>query len=117
MRDLKIIVPKDKQNADWSMDIDVINGYPTLVPYERNTQDQRAVLSAYTVKGTIPGMPTEGVDWSLLYMQNASILNIDNEIKQNIQKNAAVVGTATQTYMPIYSQDDKGIHVGIYQSS
>lgn len=116
MRDLKIIVPNDRQNSGWNMDIDVVNGYPVFVPYERNTQDQRAALSAYTVKGTIPGRPDSGVDWTQLYAQNATVLDIDNAIKQNIQSNAGVPGTATQAYLPVYTKDDSGIHVVIYQS-
>lgn len=117
MRDLKIIVPEDRKTSDWNMDIDVIDGYPTLLSYERNTQDQRAALAAYTVMGTIPGMPNVGVDWSLLYNQGATIIDLDNSIKQAIQEKAAVVGTANQNYMPIYTKDDEGIHVAIYQSS
>lgn len=117
MRDLKIIVPEDRDAAGWSMDIDIIDGYPTLLEYERQTQDQRAALATYTVKGTIPGKPDVGVDWSLLYNQGATVIDIDNEIKQNIQTKAAVVGTATQSYIPIYTKDDSGVHVAIYQAS
>ena len=117
MRDLKIIVPEDRTTSSWNMDIDVIDGVPTYLPYERNTQDQRAALAAYTVKGTIPGLPNAGVDWSLLYNQGATVVDIDNSIKQNIQNNAAVVGTASQSYKPIYTKDDDGIHVAIYQTS
>ena len=117
MRDLKIIVPADRDTAGWNMDIDIIDGFPTLLDFERNTQDQRAALAAYTVKGTIPGKSDVGVDWSLLYNQGATVIDIDNEIKQNIQDRAAVIGTATQTYIPIYTKDDSGIHVAIYQSS
>lgn len=117
MRDLKIIVPEDRDLVDWGMDIDIIDGYPTFLEYERQTQDQRAALAAYTVKGTIPGKPDIGVDWSLLYNQGATIIDIDNEIKQNIQEKAAVVGTATQDYIPIYTKDNSGIHVAIYQAS
>lgn len=117
MRDLKLIVPPDPDNSGWNLDIDIIDGFPTLLEYERNTQDQRAALAAYTVKGTIPGMPDVGVDWSLLYNQGATVIDIDNEIKQNIQSKAAVAGTATQTYLPIYTKDDNGIHVAIYQAS
>lgn len=117
MRDIKIIVPEDRTKAGWNMDIDVINGYPVFLDYERNTQDQRAALAAYTVKGSIPGKPNVGVDWSLLYNQGATIVDIDNEIKRNIQEKASVVGTATQAYIPIYTKDDDGIHVAVYQSS
>lgn len=117
MRDLKIIVPTDPAKETWNMDIDVVNGVPSLMDYPRNTQDQRAAISAYMVKGTIPGKPNTGIDWSLLYMQNATILDVDNAIKRNIQNNAGTPGTATQVYMPVYTKDEKGIHVAVYQSS
>jgi len=69
------------------------------------------------VKGTIPGMPDTGVDWAQLYQQNTTILNIDNDIKQNIQNYAGTPDSATQSYTPVYTQDEKGIHAVIYQSS
>lgn len=117
MRDLKIIVPDDRDTASWNMDIDVVDGFPSFVDMERNTQDQRAALAAYTVKGTIPGMKDIGVDWTLLYNQGATIIDVDNEIKRSIQEHAAIPGTATQTYIPIYTKDESGVHVAIYQSS
>ena len=117
MRDLKIIVPEDRDRAGWNMDIDIIQGVPTLLEYERNTQDQRAALAAYTVKGTIPGKPDVGVDWSLLYNQGATVIDLDNSIKKAIQEKASVIGTANQNYIPIYTKDSEGIHVAIYQSS
>ena len=117
MRDFKLIVPEDPTKVSWNLDIDIIQGQPALLPYARNNQDQRASLSAYMVKGSIPGMPDTGVEWAQLYNQNATILNIDNSIKQNIQQYAGTPGTATQNYVPIYTKDDDGIHVVVYQSS
>lgn len=116
MRDFKIIVPRDRTKENWNMDIDIIDGYPVFVQTPRNTQDQRAALAAYAVKGTIPGKADAGIDWSLLYNQNATVLDIDNAIKQNIQKDAGVPSTASQSYLPIYTKDESGIHVVIYQS-
>lgn len=117
MRDLYLHVPGNPEETSWNMDIDVIDGFPRLVPAERNTQDQRAALATYTVKGTIPGKADEGIDWGLLYNQGATILDIDNSIKQNIQQKAAIPGTATQTYIPIYTKDESGMHAVIYQAS
>ena len=116
MRDVRLIVPSDP-DAEWNLDIDVVKGTPVYLQYPRNTQDQRAALAAYMVRGSIPGMPDTGVDWTSLYQQNTSILNIDNTIKQNIQNYAGTPGTATQTYTPVYTKDDQGIHAIIYQSS
>ena len=117
MRDFKIIVPNDRKEANWNMDIDIIHGFPVYVPYERNTQDQRATLAAYTVKGTIPGMPNAGIDWSSLYNQGATVTDLDNAIKQNIQEKAGIPGSATQSYIPLYVKDEDGIHVAIFQAS
>lgn len=117
MRDLKLIVPQDRNDKTWNLDIDIINGVPTFVDYVRNTQDQRAALATYMVKGSIPGRPESGIDWGRLYTQDATILDIDNEIKRNIQDKAAIPGTASQTYMPIYTKDENGIHAAIYQTA
>lgn len=116
MRDIRIITPVDREKESWVMDIDIVNGFPVYVQEERNTQDQRAALATYMTKGTIPGMPDVGVDWSALYQQNATILNIDNEIRQNIQRFATPVNPSSQTYMPVYTATKDGIQVGIYQS-
>lgn len=116
MRDVRIITPIDRTKAKWVMDIDIVNGFPVYVPDERNTQDQRAALATYMTKGTIPGMPDIGVDWSALYQQNSTILNIDNEIRQNIQRFATTINPSSQSYMPVYTSDKNGIQVGIYQA-
>lgn len=117
MRDFKLIVPAEPDKADWNLDIDIIAGAPVLLPYPRNNQDQRAAVAAYMVRGTIPGQPDTGIEWTELYEQNTTILNIDNSIKQNIQKYAGMPGTAVQNYTPVYTKDDSGIHAIIYQSS
>lgn len=117
MRDLYLLTPIDREKASWYLDIDIIDGVPRHVPYERNTQDQRAAIAAYTVRGSIPGKPDVGVDWSALYMQDATVLDIDNEIKQNMQKYAATGGTASQQYMPLYLRDKDGVHVVVCQAS
>lgn len=117
MRDLKLIVPPDRGNSSWNLDIDIINGSPSFVDYIRNTQDQRAAIATYMVKGSVPGKPESGVDWARLYNQEATILDIDNEIKLNIQDKAAIPGTSAQTYMPIYTKDENGIHAAIYQTA
>lgn len=117
MRDLKLIVPIDRSKDAWNLDIDIINGVPVFVDYIRNTQDQRAAIATYMVKGSVPGKPEAGIDWGRLYTQDATILDIDNEIKRNIQDKAAIPGSPVQNYMPIYTKDDTGIHAAIYQTA
>lgn len=115
MRDLKIFVPTEA-GQQWTFDLDIVDGCPVFVDYERNTQDQRAAISTYIVRGSIPGKQDQGVNWAQLYTQDTTLLNIDNEIKQSIQNNAGIPGAPTQSYIPMYTSDEKGIHVGIYQS-
>ena len=71
MRDLMLIMPTSP--ADWNLDFDFINGVPRMVPDLQNTQDQRAAISAYTLKGTIPGKKEEGIGWSQLYDKENTI--------------------------------------------
>lgn len=117
MRDLMLIMPENPQDVTWCLDIDIVNGYPKLVPYERNTQDQRAALSAYTFRGTIPGKPDVGINWEDLYDNNEeTLVDIDNEIKQAIQANAAVPEGPNGTYVPTYkTTEDGAICITIYQ--
>lgn len=117
MRDLMLIMPEVPAEVNWCLDIDIINGMPKLVPFERNTQDQRAALSAYTFRGTIPGKPDVGINWEGLYEDNQeSLINIDNEVKQAIQKNAAIPEGPQGTYVPTYETGKDGeINITIYQ--
>lgn len=113
-----VITPTDPQNAGWRLDFDIINGFPKLVPYVRNTQDQRAAISAYTFQGTIPGKPDIGIDWSGLYENNnkETLIDIDNSVKQAIQENAAIPEGPEGTYVPTYSASEDGqISITIYQ--
>lgn len=115
MRDLLVIIPTDPE-ATWTLDFDFIDGVPRLVPAERNTQDQRAAISAYMIKGTVPGMTKLGIDWSQLYTQQSTLLNIDNSVKQNIQQYAGIPGSATQGYIPVYDSKDGKINMYIIQT-
>lgn len=115
MRDLKLIVPDDP-SQQWNLDFDIIDGYPVFLPYERNSQDQRAALSAYMVKGTIPGMPNEGINWAGIYEQSdETLVTIDNEIKQNIRNKAFVANSISTMYVPAYDITEDGIKLAIYQ--
>lgn len=116
MRDIKLITP-GSSDAGWNLDFDFIDGVPVFVNTERNTQDQRAAVSAYMVQGTVPGKPDVGINYSDLYTQNTTIVSLDNNIKQNIQKNAAIPGSAVQAYIPIYDITEEGIKIGIVQTA
>lgn len=117
MRDLLLIMPQDSAATPWRLDIDIVNGFPKMVPFERNTQDQRAAVSAYTFRGTIPGKPDVGINWAGLYEgTDETIVTIDNEVKQAIQQNAAVPDGPEGTYIPTYNKNEEGeIAITIYQ--
>lgn len=112
-----LIMPQEPDDKSWCLDIDIIDGMPKLVPFERNTQDQRAAVSAYTFQGTIPGKPDVGINWEGLYSGNdETLIDIDNSIKQAIQDNAAIPEGPNGTYVPTYKVDENGaIAITIYQ--
>ena len=116
MRDLLLVTPSDI-DAKWCMDFDIIDGMPRLVPNERNTQDQRAAVAAYMFRGTIPGRPELGVDWSALYQENYSetLVTVDNEVKQAIQEYAAVPEGPNGMYVPVYDVTNHGLELAVYQ--
>lgn len=115
MRDLKLITPTDPE-AVWSLDFDIIDGRPQFVPYDRNTQDQRAAVAAYMSKGTVPGKPDLGINWAGLYSgSEETMINIDNEIKRAIQQYAGIPEGPNSTYVPLYEIKDGKIQLGIFQ--
>ena len=115
MRDLALITPVDKEQ--WCLDFDVVNGFPRYVPEERNTQDQRAAVAAYMVRGTIPGKPNVGIGWSELYKDDyeETLISIDNEVKQAIQEYAAIPEGPNGMYVPVYDMKEEGVEIAIYQ--
>lgn len=114
MRDLLLITPEE--GSEWCLDFDIIDGIPKFVPDERNTQDQRAAISAYIVRGTIPGKPEVGINWAgLCDSKDETLVTIDNEIKQAIQENAATPDGPNSTYMPVYNTKNGGIEVSVLQ--
>lgn len=116
MRDLLLITPAKPEDT-WNLDFDIVHGVPRYVPEERNTQDQRAAVAAYMFKGSIPGKPDMGVNWSALYEPNyeETLVTIDNEMKQNIQQLAAAPTTMNSMYVPLYNITEDGIELSIYQ--
>ena len=118
MRDLLVVMPGEGTPHTWCLDFDIVDGYPKFVPFERNTQDQRAAIAAYTFKGTIPGKPDIGINWSSLYnnSDDTTLVTVDNEVKQAIQEYAAIPEGPNGMYTPIYeSKEGGGISIAIYQ--
>ena len=114
MRDFKLITSVDNS---FSLDIDIVDGQAVLVFEEQNTQDQRAALAAYQAQGSIPGMENEGIRWQDLYTNEETLIDIDNQIKQNIQDKAGGNGTLEGTYTPLYTPGvEKPISVSVYKA-
>ena len=114
MRDFKLITSVDNS---FSLDIDMIDGQADLVLEEQNTQDQRAAVAAYQAQGTIPGMENEGIRWQDLYTNDETLINIDNQVKQNIQNKVGGDGTLQGTYTPLYVRGSSApISISIYKA-
>lgn len=99
------------------VDIDIIDGEPRYVVDEQNTQDQRAALAAYVTKGTVPGMLDTGVDWSMLETRDKTLIDIDNQVKQQLT-NFAVASDASagQGYAPMYTKEKGHLAIAIVRT-
>ena len=111
MRDILLIY--DEKGA---IDIDIVNGEPVYVREEQNTWDQRAAVGAYLSKGTIPGMLDIGVDWPALHAQRDSLVDVDNQIKQQINSFAVTPNEKASTYTPIYRTRDGQLDVSVVRT-
>lgn len=89
---------------DDILDLDIVDGEPRYVQYEGNTEDQRAAVGAYMSKGTIPGMLEQGINWMDLYEQKSSLIDVDNQTKQQISSFAAS-NNGLSGYTPIYIKE------------
>jgi len=87
---------------DGLLDLEIEDGFPELLPSNIDNNDQRACVSAYMAKGTVPGAPDIGVDWSQLLMGKENLINIDNDVKRSIEKNGGTYGVEALTYYPLY---------------
>ena len=117
MRGILVVTPTEEAQADWNLDIDIIDGQPVLLPEESNTQDQRAALAAYQAEGTIPGMPDVGISWGQLYTHDRTLVNINDQVQKNIQDKASS-DTLSNMYIPIFQdiKDAKNIKISILKA-
>ncbi len=118
MRDVVLIYPTDTSDTSWNLDLDIIDGYPRYVSEENNTEDQRAAVAALIAKGSVPGNPNLGIDWSQAMGDNNSFLLIDNQIKQQIASLAAIGSEEQQVqYIPVFKKDENGgVGVQVYRA-
>ena len=109
MRDFKLLILEDK-----GLDIDIVNGEAEYVEYETRTNDQRAAVSVYAVRGTVPGQPDYGVAWSDQYTQDNTVAQLSNQIQQQLQQEAGFSNGAPNTNSQyqaqlLVSQGDVGV--------
>lgn len=105
MRDYKVNILKDNQGID----LDIVNGEPAYLDYESQTQDQRAALAAYTVKGTVPGALDYGVGWSQQFTQQNTVLQLNNEVQLAVQNEAVTPNSQGQTYNALLLSHDGAV--------
>lgn len=121
MRDIVITQKRPDENdpRGWTIDIDVVNGHPTLLKEYSMTMDQRAALASVMSKGTIPGKQSIGIEWSSLYGNDTTKgwVDIDNQIKQNIQDYVSDPDNSGSSkvgkYYPIFVEQDGVISVQV----
>lgn len=114
MRDIKIF-SNTEEEREWSLDVRISEGEMILVDTEGQTQDQRAALASYTIKGTIPGANDEGINWDMFYDSDTSIITVDNQIRRNIEDKAGGDGTLQGEYTPYYITNKGKMEYIIYK--
>lgn len=83
------------------------NGELTFISNEEEVK-QRALVSAFTQKGTIPQLPNTGVEWVELLTGNVLPAEINSQIMNQIHECAD-----TYEYIPKYLIIDKQLVVSI----
>lgn len=117
MRDIVITYPNNDED-EWNLDIDIIDGEPRYVETVNQTQDQRAAVAALISKGTIPGELSLGIDWGSYLSGDVSLLMVNNQVRQQITRMAAI-GDNTQltSYMPIFQPNKNGgVDIHVYRA-
>lgn len=121
MRDIVVTQkrPDAEDPREWTIDIDVIDGFPTFLKEPSMSMDQRAALASVMSKGTIPGKQSIGIEWSSLYSNDTSKgwIDIDNQVKQNIQDYVSdpddTGSNKTGKYYPIFAENDGVISIQV----
>lgn len=97
MRDCKVLTIEN-----FGLDIDFIDGQPSMLDYADQTGDQRASLCVYAVKGTVPGASDYGVSWADQYSEDNTVTQLNNEIQQQLQTYAGATDNNPVTVNTTY---------------
>lgn len=103
MRDMLLLYTEDE-----GFDIDIKDGYPVDVERESQTGDQRAAIGAVFLKGSLPANQDFGVDWTALYDNDVTVMDVANEVQSTIQRVASSEGNVNNNYYPIFVPKDNG---------
>lgn len=110
MRDIKLFVDEDSHIVD----IDIIDGEPTWLDFDKQTGDQRAAVACFVSKGTLPGNLDFGISWGQMYTTDSTLIDFSNELQQSVQhatEDLASDYTVADSYNPqiVLSGSDLGV--------
>lgn len=88
MRDLKVTIVEDV-----GLDIDIVDGQAVLVDEANQTNDQRASIAVYAMKGTVPGQSDFGMSWQDTYDRETTGMQLSNEAQLQVQNYAGNAGS------------------------
>lgn len=97
---------RSDDSGKWCLDIQMENGRARQLPLGIENNVQRAALAAYILSGTIPGQRSVGVPWADYDTGEASIVDMDNIVKRQIDTYAG--SGFVQGPMPLYIPDETG---------
>lgn len=98
------------EELEPTLDFEVTsNGELNFISGEEEVK-QRAIVSAFTQKGTIPQLPETGVQWAELIVGKVTPSEINSQILSNIHECADTYG-----YIPQYSSLNNNLVVTIGQ--
>ena len=92
----------------WDFMINEDTGELELMPDELSEEGQRAVVAAFTQRGSIPQLPEVGVQWAELLTEMVGASEVNAQVVNAIQTNAD-----TFAYLPVYSKQDGKLLVEI----
>ena len=89
----------EHKNPIWDFVINEETGNFEVMPSELAEEEQRAIVAAFTQRGSIPQLPDVGVQWAELLTETANAPEINTQVVEAIQNNAG-----TFAYLPKYSK-------------
>lgn len=98
----------DHKERIWDFVVNEDTGTFEIMPDELSEEQQRAIVAAYTQRGSIPQLPDVGVQWAELLTESVGASEVNAQVIDAIQNNAG-----TFAYIPVYSKVDNQLMVEI----